>query len=688
MRRKFLRYFALFLICWLGSIAHAVDMAMLDAGKVTGKTFRLEGVKLAIGDLDKKQSQVVLSANKLAFAKPFHDLSLADIRCDKLTWQQENIDCRQGRAAVRSAYWQSPSTDFAFHLSPNRSAFRLANARFGASQLSLNAELKGNDWQITVEAKQVDKRLLSKLLLEISVEATLPQIKQGHIDLTATISGKDDKVLAFQLTAQADGITGQTADGKLAAEQANLHLHLQAITKNGLWSWRGESQVLGGALYVDPVFLEITSQPLVLTARGTTNRTTKLTNIQSFSFLHPDVVRLTGNAVSFYPDKVQIDKADVNLQSDALQSILTTYINPFFTESPFANMTVSGNLNARFGLVQQAFTEAAINFTELDVDDRSGSIKVKGGAGEMNWSSDPTEKKQSKLAWQALSLKGLPFDSATLSFNSQGNAFQLSKKAKLPMLNGSLTVDKFSWQAKPNNEPDVSFTGSLDHLSLEQLSKARGWTPLSGDISGQIPGVEYHNKTLSLGGELLIKVFGGTVKISHLTSSGWFRGIPKLASDIEIEQLDLEQLTSKFEFGTITGRLSGFVKNLVLENWHPVSFYAWFGTPDDDDSSHRISQKAVKNIASIGGGGATDLLSRSFLSFFETFRYDQIGMGCYLHEGVCQLMGLEAAGQGYYLIKGGFPPRIDVLGYNPRVNWDVLVERLKRVAEPEQAIIQ
>jgi hypothetical protein len=287
-----------------------------------------------------------------------------------------------------------------------------------------------------------------------------------------------------------------------------------------------------------------------------------------------------------------------------------------------------------------------------------------------------------------LSVKGLPFDAATLSFNSQGNAFQLAEKAKLPMLNGSLTVDKFSWQAKPNNEPDVSFTGSLEHLSLEQLSKARGWTPLSGDINGQIPGVEYHNKTLSLGGELLIKVFGGTVKISHLTSSGWFRGIPKLASDIEIERLDLEQLTSKFEFGTITGRLSGFVKNLVLENWHPVSFYAWFGTPDDDDSSHRISQKAVKNIASIGGGGASDLLSRSFLSFFETFRYDQIGMGCYLHEGACQLMGLEAAGQGYYLIKGGFPPRIDVLGYNPRVNWDVLVERLKRVAEPEQAIIQ
>ena len=125
-----------------------------------------------------------------------------------------------------------------------------------------------------------------------------------------------------------------------------------------------------------------------------------------------------------------------------------------------------------------------------------------------------------------------------------------------------------------------------------------------------------------------------------------------------------------------------------MENWKPVTFYAWLGTPDDDDSSHRISQRAVNNIASIGGGGASDLLSRSFLGMFETFRYDKIGVGCYLHEGVCQMMGLEATGQGYYLIKGGWLPRIDVLGYNARVNWDVLVERLGRVASPEQAVIQ
>ncbi len=676
------------LSCFFLGTSNAIDTALLDANKITGTIWQLEDVKLSLGDLNNKQSQFLLSAAKLILPKPFNDLSLADIHCDKLVWSQNEMDCLQGSASVKSSYWQSPSTDFTFHLNPKASTFRLANARLGDSRLSLNAELKGKNWRIQAEAKHFNKALLNKLSTLIALKPKLALIKQGSLNLSATIFGWDDKVLAFNVTATVEGVTGQTGDGKIAAENANLQLQLQGNALNGLWYWQCESRLLGGALYVDPVYLEVSGQPVSVVAQGSTNLVTDFTDIQSFSFQQPDVVRVSGSVQGSFRKQVHVDKADVVLQSDTLQGLLTTYINPFFTESPFANVKVSGNLETRLSVVQQTLTDVAVNFGKLNIEDDRGRIAVKDGKGSVNWSNDPTEKKQSELAWQTLSVNGLPIDSTKLNFASWGNAFKLANKVILPVLNGSIAVDKFSWQAKPNNDPDVSFAGSLDNLSLEQLSKTLGWTPLSGNISGQVPGVEYHNKTLSLGGELLIKVFDGTIKISQLKSSGLFSGFPRVESEIELDNLDLEQLTSKFEFGAITGRLSGFVNNLVLENWHPVSFYAWFGTPDDDDSSHLISQKAVKNIASIGGGGASDLLSRSFLSFFETFRYDKIGMGCYLHDGVCQMMGLEAEGQGYYLIKGGLLPRIDVVGYNPRVNWDVLVERLGRVAAPEKAVIQ
>ncbi|MDO9139855.1 MAG: hypothetical protein Q7U38_05965, partial [Methylobacter sp.] len=66
--------------------------------------------------------------------------------------------------------------------------------------------------------------------------------------------------------------------------------------------------------------------------------------------------------------------------------------------------------------------------------------------------------------------------------------------------------------------------------------------------------------------------------------------------------------------------------------------------------------------------------------------YDKLGLGCYLHDGVCQLMGVEALESGYVIISGGGLPRIDVIGYNSRVDWDVLIERLKRITTSEPSV--
>ncbi len=36
-------------------------------------------------------------------------------------------------------------------------------------------------------------------------------------------------------------------------------------------------------------------------------------------------------------------------------------------------------------------------------------------------------------------------------------------------------------------------------------------------------------------------------------------------------------------------------------------------------------------------------------------------------------------GGGYYLVEGGGIPRIDVIGYSQRVDWDTLLQRLRRI---------
>jgi hypothetical protein len=674
--------------CLIAMPIAAIDTALLDAGSIAGKGWKLEGVTLAVIDLNQKKPQFKMSATKLTLPKPFNDLTLADIHCNDFTWDHDELHCNQGRASVRSAYWQSPSTNFSFHFSPKLNSFKLEDTRLVGSHLSLDAVMNGENWQCKVKAEHISNKLVDKLFQSKPPKQKQAQVKQGSLNLTGMFSGKQDTMQGFNLTAEVDGLTDQTEDGKVATEKLNLVTHLQGKKSKEDWVWQSESKIIGGALYVDPVYPEAGLQPIVLNTQGFWHIKTKKADIQSFTYQHPGVGVLSGKGTAYYRDGIKIEKADVTLHSETLQGLLTTYINPFFTESPFTGVTVTGDVQANFTFIQQALTDTSIHFSKLNVKDEAGRLAINEGSGLINWSDNAMLIKRSELAWKKLSIKGLPMGSAKIPFINQGNSFTLVEKIKIPFLNGSIAVDKFSWQAKKQEEPDVSFAGSLDNVSLEQLSKTLGWTPLSGNISGQIPGVDYHDKTLSLDGELLIKVFDGTVKVNNLASSGLFTDFPKVYGDAEIDNLDLDQLTQKFEFGNITGRLSGTINKFVLENWHPVTFYAWLGTPDNDDSSHRISQTAVKNIASIGGGGATDLLSRSFLGFFETFGYDKIGLGCYLHNGVCQMMGLEAAGQGYYLIKGGGLPRIDVLGYNPRVNWDVLVERLGRVASPDKVIVQ
>jgi hypothetical protein len=50
--------------------------------------------------------------------------------------------------------------------------------------------------------------------------------------------------------------------------------------------------------------------------------------------------------------------------------------------------------------------------------------------------------------------------------------------------------------------------------------------------------------------------------------------------------------------------------------------------------------------------------------------------------------GIEAAERGYYLVKGGGIPRIDIMGFNRETDWQVLVSKLKQIASGESPVIQ
>ena len=76
----------------------------------------------------------------------------------------------------------------------------------------------------------------------------------------------------------------------------------------------------------------------------------------------------------------------------------------------------------------------------------------------------------------------------------------------------------------------------------------------------------------------------------------------------------------------------------------------------------------------------TSLQSR-LIGLFDDFGYARIGIGCRLADDVCHMDGLGSAGAGFIIVEGSGLPRLTVVGFNRRVDWPTLVERLGAIGK-------
>jgi hypothetical protein len=215
---------------------------------------------------------------------------------------------------------------------------------------------------------------------------------------------------------------------------------------------------------------------------------------------------------------------------------------------------------------------------------------------------------------------------------------------------------------------------------MERLTRALGVPTMHGTLAADIPRVVYAGSTLQIDGKLVFKVFDGTMVASNVRLIEPFGKAPRLTADIEGRGLDLDLLTRTYSFGSITGRVDIDVADLELSSWRPVRFDIRVRN-SPGDYPRKISQKAVENITALGGATAAAAIQRLFLRFFEQFDYEKLGWTCRLENGVCRMGGVENAAQGYVIVKGNGIPALSVMGYNRDVNWEVLMERVRRIVQ-------
>ncbi len=156
------------------------------------------------------------------------------------------------------------------------------------------------------------------------------------------------------------------------------------------------------------------------------------------------------------------------------------------------------------------------------------------------------------------------------------------------------------------------------------------------------------------------------------------RYAPTVELDLDFQDLLLAQLTETLEAGTISGVARGAVHHLAIAHGEPVRFDAWMETVPRRGVAQRISVKAIRQIAILGGGG--DPLSQGVLSFFDEYRYARMGFRCTLENDRFYLRGIEQDGEKEYLVVGSIlPPRVNVISHTPAISFSEMVRRLSRL---------
>ena len=100
-------------------------------------------------------------------------------------------------------------------------------------------------------------------------------------------------------------------------------------------------------------------------------------------------------------------------------------------------------------------------------------------------------------------------------------------------------------------------------------------------------------------------------------------------------------------------------------------------------ASNAISRQAVNHLTSIGGGGPTAALTGPLLRLFNNFSYRRLGMGCHLHNNICDLRGLEDDAESVLILEGSGVPKIMIRAYNRRMDFPQLVANLAAASSGE-----
>ena len=619
----------------------------IDHGRDRGPGMDLKIEKIAIDAFEQTINNLHGSCDAL-------ELNLRSIRCERL---------ELALAVNEQIYSLTGSVEYKVATGMMRAQF--ARPGDDATQITVILDSRGNDRRLEVEVDAQQLEIFSDMLPEVDIYAGALKLALGFYP---GLHPRLDTAIGIR------GLAWSNGDGTRAAEDLSIDLKLELDSVADAYRGGATLSLVDGAVYAEPFYVEFSANPLVSTADIDLKPASGTMNLASLVVDHRDVFRVVGD-LSF-SSSTGVDAASLRFEQIEFPAAYETWAAGVAVGTPLANLDTSGNARGRVQITDGNASSASFDLEDLSAEDRDGRFALYDLNATLNWAADGLDLAASTISFAGGHIYGASFDRSELVLGIAGEAIDLLEPVRIAALGGGLAITTFALRDYGGDDIKLRFEAELDPIDLGQLTLALDWPAFSGSLSGRLPLLRYENGVVIVGGNLEARAFDGDITVAGLTIRQPFGLIPEIEATVKLRNLDLEQVTQVVPFGRVSGRLDGDIVNLHLLKGQPVAFNARFGTPEDDRSKRRLSQRAVDTISRVAGGGAA--LSTTFLRVFKHFAYDKLGISCRLEDDICHMDGIEDADAGYYIVKGAMIPRVDLIGRVRQVQWSRLMQQLER----------
>lgn len=552
--------------------------------------------------------------------------------------------------------------------------------RQGAARLEVHRQAAAPD-DTRIDLVQVPMRWSQALLDRAWADG---RFKNGLMDGRLVVSAPADRPLRIAGPLTFQGVALETPDATIAAEGLGARFALDYRIAANEQRIDLDGELRGGEFLFGSAYVALPKTPVALRIEAVGDDAGW--RLPTIDWRDGGTLAARGEA-AFAPDGA-LRALDVEVSSDDLAPVTGRYLSGWLGSFGLSDLGLAGRLRSRVQLDATGLRGFDARFEAVDVREGGGMFRFDGLDGDVRFSGDASA--DSALRWRSGQLYGLDFGASTLALRSADGGIGLRAPATVPAVGGSLRFDRFQLRPPSGDRGvEANFGLTLDAIDIGTLAKNLGWPAFRGTLSGTIPDARFAADRLVFEGGLEMRVFDGRVTVSSLAMERPFGVAPTLSADLALQDLDLLSVTEVFDFGSISGRLHGGIRELRLVDWTATAFDAELHTEKKRGVRQRISQRAVQNISSVGDASFVTTLQGQLIGLFDDFGYRRIGIACRLHNGVCEMAGLDgAAGSGsgaggFTIVEGAGVPRLNVVGFNRQVDWPTLVERLAAVGSGE-----